>query len=179
MKKGRRCKVCKTYMESPRPNQVVCGYQCSFQYAKIQGEKKRKEKVKELKESVKTKSDYLKEVQVVFNQFIRLRDEGKTCISCGKEINGVRHASHYLSVGSSPSVRFNENNVWVSCYKCNVWLSGNQLEYRLRLIDKIGIEQVEQIESLSKQSVHYSIPELIELKQVYKQKIKELQLKQI
>ena len=175
MKKGRRCKECKTYMESPLPSQVVCSPQCAYQYSKRQGEKKRKEKIKELKESVKTKSDYLKEVQVVFNQYIRLRDENKPCISCGKPLIGKYDAGHFYSVGSSPSLRFNENNTFGQCVHCNQHLHGNLHMYRNGIQYRITDLELMELTMEAHKPKHYSIPELIELKAYYKQKIKDLQ----
>jgi hypothetical protein len=70
-----------------------------------------------MKKELMTLSDYLKLAQAVFNKFIRQRDIGQPCISCGKKINGVTHASHYKSQGGHSSVRFHEKNVWSSCYK--------------------------------------------------------------
>ena len=169
---SRKCKICGIKYLPHNAGQVVCTYKCAIEYGKKAVVKEKKAKVKEVKEKIKSKSDYLRELQTLFNKFIRLRDKDKPCISCGREIKGVRHASHYLSVGGHPSVRFNEDNVWVSCYKCNVWLSGNQLEYRKRLIEQIGIERVELVESFANKPRHYSISEIQELKDVYKKKIR-------
>ena len=89
----RTCKVCKTKFE-PTYNsvQVTCSYQCAIKYAQKQREKKEKKewnkRKKVLKEKVKTKSDYLKEAQAIFNTYIRLRDENKGCISCGVDLRG-------------------------------------------------------------------------------------------
>jgi hypothetical protein len=133
----------------------------------------KKEKVKKQKEDLLTTSDYLKLAQQVFNKWIRLRDANKPCISCGKEINGVRHASHYLSSGGHSAVRFHPDNVWVSCYKCNVMLSGNGIEYRMRLIKKIGLERVEWLEINGHEVKRWTKYELKELISTYKKKIKD------
>ena len=125
-----------------------------------------------MKNDLKTLQDWLKETQTIFNKYIRLRDNGLTCVSCDKPINGVKHASHYLSSGGHSAVRFHEDNVWVSCYKCNVMLSGNQIEYRKRLIKKIGVERVEWLEENGNQVKKWTIEELKELIKEYKQKIK-------
>ena len=132
----------------------------------------KKEKVKKQKEDLLTTSDYLKLAQQVFNKWIRLRDQDQPCISCGKEINGVRHASHYLSSGGHSAVRFHPDNVWVSCYKCNVMLSGNGIEYRMRLIKKIGLERVEWLEENGHEVKKWDKDELKELITKYKNLIK-------
>lgn len=132
----------------------------------------KKDKVKKQKEDLLTTSDYLKLAQQVFNKWIRLRDQDQPCISCGKEINGVRHASHYLSSGGHSAVRFHPDNVWVSCYKCNVMLSGNGIEYRMRLIKKIGLERVEWLEKNGHEVKRWTKDELKELITKYKNLIK-------
>jgi len=85
--------------------------------------------------------------QTVFNAWIRKRDEGLACISCGSY--NTAHASHYLSAGNYSFLRFHEDNVHLSCLKCNTFLHGNLIEYRKRLIVKIGIERVEYLENMA------------------------------
>jgi hypothetical protein len=140
-------------------------------------EKAWKEKKQKMQQDLETVQDYIKMAQIIFNKYIRLRDKGQVCISCQKPINGVSHASHYLSAGGHSNVRFNEDNVWVSCYKCNVMLSGNQVEYRKALIKKIGIERVEWLEDNGSIERKFTKEELKNLMQKYKLKCKELENK--
>jgi hypothetical protein len=99
--------------------------------------------------ALKSKSEWIKEAQQAFNEFIRWRDKGKPCISCDKMDDGThqRHASHYRSVGACTSLRFNTFNVHASCMQCNSILSGNLIEYRIRLKFKLGDERVDWLES--------------------------------
>lgn len=88
-----------------------------------------------------------------FHKFIRKRDQGKPCISCGAYT--TLQAGHFFSAGNNPSVRFNEDNVHGQCKKCNYFLSGNLLPYRQNLIEKIGLERFKKLElniQLSKQT---------------------------
>jgi hypothetical protein len=107
------------------------------------------------------------------NAYIRKRD-GNICISCGKVANKP-HAGHYKPMGNNPAIRYHELNLNVQCYSCNVARSGNLTAYRPALIDKIGLEKVEWLES-QKQPYDWSIDELKEIIQTYKDKIKSLQL---
>jgi hypothetical protein len=169
--KPKYCKVCNSDYNPRSSLQKVCSWECSVKYAKLKTAKKEKaEKKKELL----TNKDYIKLAQNAVNAFIRLRDTGQPCISCGKEINGVRHASHFIAAFAHSNIRFHEDNIWVSCYKCNVMLSGNQLEYRKRLIPKIGLERVEWLENNAHIIKKYSNEELIEIIGIFKQKIKDL-----
>tara|TARA_R110002167_G_scaffold106599_6_gene273246 strand:+ start:5408 stop:5830 length:423 start_codon:yes stop_codon:yes gene_type:complete len=128
--------------------------------------------VKERKEKLKTTSDYLKEVQVIFNKWIRLRDAGDVCISCQKTAK-KENAGHYRSVGSCPNLRFEPLNVHLQCEYCNTYQHGNLIPYRQNLIKKIGISSVEWLES-NHEPKHYSKSDLIELKEKYRKLIKEL-----
>jgi len=82
----------------------------------------------------------------VFRAWIRKRDEGKPCISCGSW--NTSDAGHYYSAGNYPALEFNEQNTNLQCRKCNRFLSGNLLEYRKGLIKKIGVEEVEKLDML-------------------------------
>jgi Bacteriophage Lambda NinG protein len=87
----------------------------------------------------------LKDAQQVFNRYIRHRDSGLPCISCGSY--DTAHASHYFSAGKFSALRFNEWNVNASCVTCNTYLHGNLIMYRMGLIKKIGEKAVLQLES--------------------------------
>ena len=88
----------------------------------------------------------LKKATKVFNAFIRKRDEDQGCISCGSY--GNLQAGHYYSAGHYPILAFNENNCNFQCVRCNMYLSGNLLEYRKNLIKKIGIAEVEKLDQI-------------------------------
>ena len=172
--KPKKCKVCKESFTPDKPLQIVCSHLCGLYYSRGIISKKKKLQKAELKEKLKTKGEYLKELQAIFNKYIRLRDKDEPCISCGIKITGLSHASHFFSVGSTPGLRFDENNVHASCEKCNLHLHGNQFEYSIRLPDKIGQENFNQLIQKKGQKLLLSIPEIQELKAVYKSKIKEL-----
>ena len=166
-----KCKNCKDKFEPKTFLQKFClvKLECVEIFVSEVKAKQWKKKKSEMKKELMTLSDYLKLAQVVFNKFIRQRDIGQPCISCGKQINGVTHASHYKSQGGHSSVRFHEKNVWSSCYKCNVELSGNLLNYRERLIEKIGICELLELEKLSMIEKKWTIDEVKEIIKKYKE----------
>jgi isocitrate dehydrogenase kinase/phosphatase len=51
-------------------------------------------------------------------------------------------------------------------------MSGNITEYRINLVKKIGVEQVEWLEG-KHEAKHYSVDDLKEIKEIYKRKLKE------
>jgi len=174
--KTRKCRYCKEPFTPITTLQKNCFEpNCVSDWINETKQKTWTKKKAKLKAELMTVQDYVKIAQQVFNKFIRLRDAGNVCISCGKNINGVKHASHFLSAGGHSNVRFNEDNVWTSCYKCNVMLSGNQLEYRKRLINKIGIERIEWLEQNGSKEKKYTVDELKEIINTYKKKIKQFE----
>ena len=175
-----RCKNCNNKFEQYQFLNKFCkDIDCQVQKSLFLVDKMRKQKIKDInkdvkerKEKLKTTSDYLKEVQVIFNKWIRLRDAGDVCISCQKTAK-KENAGHYRSVGSCPNLRFEPLNVHLQCEYCNTYQHGNLIPYRQNLIKKIGISSVEWLES-NHEPKHYSKSDLIELKEKYRKLIKEL-----
>lgn len=112
-------------------------------------------------------SELKKTAQKYFNKFIRERDANDGCISCTKE--GCDHAGHYIAQGSSGVLRFNEDNVNGQGRNCNVWKHGNPIEYRLRLVQKIGEKRVEYLEAHRNDLKKWSREELEAIISKYKQ----------
>lgn len=101
-------------------------------------------------DAMQTKPQLVKKAQTAFNAYIRARDVGKPCISCDKPLDGGANtfdAGHYRSVGSAPHMRFVEDNVHGQCKHCNNWLTGNHVEYRKKLLERIGQHQLELLEA--------------------------------
>lgn len=134
--------------------------------------KRNKEKVEKKKELL-TLTDWIKVAQTTFNHYIRLRDEIEPCISCQRHHKGQYHAGHYRTTAAAPQLRFNEFNVAKQCSACNNYKSGNITEYRINLVKKIGVQEVEKLES-DNTVKKYSIEEVKEINETYKRKIKEL-----
>jgi hypothetical protein len=84
------------------------------------------------------------------------------------------NASHFFSVGSSPNLRFNEDNVHNSCIRCNKDLHGNLIEYRLRLPFRIGFERLEALEQARNIPALYTVEDIKEITKLYREKTKEL-----
>ena len=183
--KQHKCKECGEYYTKFRSTQQVCSVKCAMAMGKRKAEEKRKKQEKSdrleagrrmraRKEALKSRSDWLKEAQKAFNEFIRLRDADLPCISCGRYHQGQWHAGHYRSGGACPELRFNEDNTHNQCSACNNHLSGNILEYRLGLIEKIGLERVEFLERQDHPPLKLSVEEIKDLIKAYKAKVKEL-----
>lgn len=172
-----RCRNCKAKFDAKRFNQKFCDF-CKVEEAlynldeikKKQSKEWRKRKAKK-KEELMTLSDHLKKAQIVFNKYIRLRDKGKVCISCQKPAK-KENAGHYFNANNHYNVRFNEDNVHLQCEACNTSLSGNLIEYRKHLINKIGTERFEHLESIARITRKFTKKEVKEIEKKYKEKIK-------
>jgi len=171
--------------------QVVCDYKCAIKLAESTREKREdkafKADTRVMKKAIKDtdRAHWIKKAQTAFNAYIRARDAGLPCVSCGVvnppiTTGGQWDAGHFKTRGAYPELRFNEDNCHKQCKKCNGG-SGNFSKkektvmqgYRERLINKIGIDKVEWLEG-PHETPKLSIEEIAELKIKYKLKIKEL-----
>jgi hypothetical protein len=146
----RPCPICRApYVQasSLKPGcSAVCRMEVQRQKELKRAAKSARLEKREARERLKTRRDYEREAQRAFNAWVRERDHAQPCISCGRNTGAKRNAGHYLSVGSHPELRFDEANVHSQCEHCNSWQSGNVAAYRLRLIEKIGLAEVERLE---------------------------------
>ena len=170
-----RCKQCKQKFEPKYFNQKYCmiNDECIKHFAEQTKLKAWNEKKKKVKEDLLTVQDYLKLAQQVFNKYIRLRDNGKPCIACNSNNMKKVNASHYYSAGGHYNVRFDENNVFSGCEHCNTFLSGNLIPFRENLIKRIGYEAFEKLTVDSQLTRKFTVDELKQLIETYKQKIKD------
>ncbi len=103
-------------------------------------------------ETIKKYSKYTitqlrKKAGLKFRAWIRRRDEGQQCISC--ESYNTTDASHYYSAGHYPVLEFEEDNVHSSCASCNRFKHGNLIEYRKKLLKRIGEERLEKLDNIA------------------------------
>ena len=188
--KVKKCSYCKEKkeIEITTPVYSFCSFDCASSMAK---DKQAKQKQKQIakakqsqakkekaaradlrarKENLKTAGDYIKEAQAAVNKYIRLRDHGKPCISCGslpeQKAGGTMDAGHYRSRGAASHLRFNVFNIHAQCVKCNRFNSGNAIDYRINLIKKIGIELVDKLEA-DNQPRKFTIEYLKRVKKIF------------
>lgn len=182
----KKCKVCKSSFLPSRPLQSCCGFECAIQHGKKTTEKnaakkalvERKTRLESLAK-LKTRRDYQREAQTAFNGWIRCRDAHKPCVSCGGHLNsggvgGGFDCGHYRTVGSAPHLRYDERNGNGQCKRCNLWRGGNYADYRIGLIDRIGLAEVEALEA-DQTAKNYTIDDLKNICAKYKKMKKEVQ----
>ena len=185
----RKCiiKSCRQPFKPISMTHKCCSAPCAAEYAKEvrvkkeaqearlktrrEAEEKREHRKKV--EKLKTRQDWLKDAQAVFNRYIRERDAEEACISCGARGRESWDAGHYRSVGAAPQLRFHEDNCHKQCVPCNQFRSGNAIEYRLGLLQRIGTARLEFLESHNVSS-HLSIEDIKQVMENYRNKLKEL-----
>ncbi|MGY2285186.1 recombination protein NinG [Pseudomonas gingeri] len=182
------CAVCRAQFTPVRDFQAVCGeIACAIAHAPANQVRARKaladierKDVKVRKEKLKSRADHLREAQAAVNEYVRLRDAHLPCISCDSTPNdndlmtGSRwDAGHYRSVGACPELRFEPLNIHRQCVKCNRNLSGNAVEYRIRLVQRIGAEKVAWLEGLHP-ACKYTVEEIKAIKAKYRAMTREL-----
>ena len=184
------------------PIGFFCDDRCRYNYATkntkkiIEQSQAKKEKaarsdLRARKEAIKPKSKWLAEAQSSFNKYIRIRDYKEPCIACGKpreviehdqgwKVGGCWDAGHFQTRGAKGQLRFILFNVHKQCKSCNA--GGGKFsakaatvdkQYRINLIEKIGIEKVEWLENnndidLKKGDIEY----LKRVKKIFSKKAK-------
>lgn len=115
--------------------------------------------------------ELIKLAVIVFHKWIKKRDSFDGyfyCISCGK-LKGVSQmqAGHYIAGTNSP-LRFNEYNVHGECEGCNCFDPNHLIGYRINLINKIGLQAVEQLETEAKLPFKWEREYLLDIINKYK-----------
>lgn len=190
--RAKECRVdtCRASFVPQRLGQRVCSPGCAILDApnnQVNQEKARKSlaqverrEIKVRKEKLKSRSEHMREAQAAVNEYVRLRDAHLPCISCDSQPNdhdlmtGSRwDAGHYRSVGACPELRFEPLNIHRQCVKCNRNLSGNAVEYRIRLVLRIGADKVAWLEG-AHPARKYTVEEIKAIKAEYRAKTREL-----
>ncbi|HHK4128793.1 TPA: recombination protein NinG [Enterobacter roggenkampii] len=187
----RKCKVCNEWFHPAFDKQWWCspehGTELAIQRRSKEREKaekaadkkrrreyqQQKDKLKVRKLSLQPLSYFHKLTQQAFNEYIRTRDAGNPCISCGRLTGAKMNAGHFRTVGASPETRYDETNCHSQCEYCNSYLSGNIGAYRPKLIEKIGQEAYDRLMGPHDRK-KWTREGLQELARHYRQKTREL-----
>ena len=118
-----------------------------------------------------------KKAQIVFNAYIRKRDEALPCISCG-EFKESYQAGHFYAVGGYDGLRFNEDNCHKECTHDNCFNESHLIGYGENLRQRIGEIAYAALrieaEKYKKFGHKWTRSELEEIIDVYTEKIKNL-----
>ena len=117
---------------------------------------------------------WITKVDNYFHRYIRLRDtndEGYgNCYTCNVPLDFKRtQAGHFIN-RSLKATRWDERNVGVQCFGCNISRSGEQYKFSQYLGNNLS----EQLHIKSKQIVKFADIDLIELIEHYTDKVNSL-----
>lgn len=195
-RKAKKCanSACDIQFIPAQLGQKVCGWACGLAIAPANQDRARKaidqrerREIKVRKEKLKSRADFMRDAQTAFNAFIRERDKDLPCICCGSYgpgedwlTGGKWDAGHFLGRGAYPELRFVEDNVHKQLKTCNAGSSKYAAKgrtvaqgYRERLIVKIGLDRVEQLEGPN-EAQKQTVDELKAVTATYRAKTREL-----
>lgn len=171
-----------------RPMQQVCSPVCAGRMVRARSEAQKRadrELDKKRREAVKTRSQLKSEAQDSFNDYIRYRDIGLPCVSCGDPDppmtpGGQWDAGHFKSRGSHPELAFDEDNCWRQCKACNggsAYTKTNErvvsARYEEELTRRIGPERVARLNG-PHPPLKFRGDDFRELRDTYRAKLREL-----
>ena len=122
------------------------------------------------------RSTLVKNLDTVFSQYIRLRyanNEIAECYTCGKKDNYKKLQAGHFASRRHYATRWNEYNVQVQCYSCNIGMQGLQFEFGKKLNIQYGNNFAEDILIESKKVVKFTDLDLKDMIEQYKDKLKE------
>ena len=178
--KPKKCAACSNSFTPSKRLQKVCGWRCGLDWIAQQREKKIRKDIRERKDKLKRRADWIIEAQTAFNAYIRARDinAGHKCIDCGRDFEpgkpgGAIDAGHYLARSLAPQHRFNEDNCYAQKKNCNRPGGTTRAAFRAGVVARIGLEAVEALEA-DNAPAKWTIPELKAIRDTYRQKLKQL-----
>jgi hypothetical protein len=118
------------------------------------------------------RSTLVKNLDTVFSQYIRLRyakNEIAECVTCGKKDHYKKLQCGHFQSRRHYSTRWDEDNVGVQCYGCNISNQGQQFLFAKYL----GLDKAEEMFLKSKQVVKFTDNDLQDMIIYYKNKLKE------
>lgn len=180
------CRACGNRYMPVKPMQKVCGPLCAIQFAQSDRAKKERKQATQERADTRRRLDEMKgipelirEADIAFCAYIRARDRlaGHPCISSGLPLDWSGNnvdAGHYRSRGAASHLRYDERNCHAQSKHENRYKGGNIVEYRKRLIERIGLADVEDLEA-DNETHKWTREELIEKKEYFIAKRKELE----
>lgn len=165
--KKKKCRFCEKEFTPFRSTQKACSILCARNLVRKANVDK---KIKGLKEKLKNLTDYEKEAREVFQRWVRMRDKDLPCISCGNHKATRYDGGHWWKAEIYSGLIFHEDNCHKQCSRpCNKDLNGDQSNYRIGLVKRIGLERVVWLEENKDRlrTYKYTKQELIDIKNHY------------
>lgn len=152
------------------------GYNLRKKYEKAYKTGKVPRREKTLSKETTKRKQLIMELDKYCSLIVRIKASNKygvaNCYICGKRLPYKQmHNGHFKS-RQFLGTRFDWDNMRCCCPECNVVLHGNIPKYKIKLVNEIGEERVNNLEK--KKSLKPTTPELEELLKEMKIKYKEL-----
>jgi len=115
------------------------------------------EKAKTERQDTKTLSNLLTNAKDACHAYIRQRDKGKPCISCGNAWHEDFQAGHFYKSELFSTLRFDDKNINGQCRRCNLFNEGNESGYRVGILNRFGKEHLDYLDEraqIEKQEQH-------------------------
>jgi hypothetical protein len=174
--KPKTCRACKEQFTPWTSLQVCCSPKCAIEHTREKKRKAFKAETRKMKiaHNLTDRKHQLKEAQKAFNAFIRERDRDQPCIDCGTYFASKWDAGHYKTRGAYPELAFSELNCHKQCSQCNQHGQKGTAAYRVNLVERIGLANVEWLEG-PHERLYLSLTDIIQVKKTYQEKLKALQ----
>ena len=112
------------------------------------------------------RSVLIKKLDTIFSQYVRRRyaiNNISECFTCGVKNDYKKQQAGHFASRRHYSTRWNEFNVQVQCYSCNICQQGMQFEFGKRLCLQYGDNFAEDLMIESKKIVKFTESNLIEM----------------
>ena len=180
--KPRRCTICRKPATQGNAVNAWCSHEHAIELIERNRAKQAKRQAKierattrKAKEAAKGRATLKAEAQAAVNAFVRARDAGKPCISCGRPDDGQhqRHAGHWKTTKARPDIRFDPANIHAQCYQCNVHGGGGiHPGYLPELTARIGNLEVDRLTRV--QTIKHTDDDLRHIRDTYRKAAREL-----
>ena len=124
-----------------------------------------------------SRKSLVEKLDKVFSIYIRRRyaiDEIAECYTCGVKNEYKKLQAGHFASRRHYSTRWNEFNVQVQCYSCNICSQGLQYEFGKKLCSQYGENFADELMIESKKIVKFTDVDLVEIIEYYNNKVNEL-----
>lgn len=147
--RSKKCTVCgKKFTPQYTSLQKCCSTTCAIEYSKVKRANTRSQlnEIRNERETIEKLSAVIDYTTTVVHKYVRERDKGKPCISCGRDWDSSFQAGHRFDKKQYNRIRFDLDNIHGQCPSCNQYQDGNYNAYHLRLPKRIGEETYKKLE---------------------------------
>jgi hypothetical protein len=106
----------------------------------------------------------------LFSEVIRLRDCNGgvygNCVTCGARKHFSELQCGHFIPGHHNSVIFDLRNAHAQCFHCNIGLKSNPIRYYKFMLDKYGVEVIDELDKLDGETKQFKV---FMLKEIYDQ----------